>query len=118
MKKRHIAYIEGQGFEWLEDPKHLAAIITNRSKVGAKPQNSQGGKDLGKSDPEALDELEEVEGKLFQQDTGSSIFVSRCENDDEATKAGQSLTGQAGEISRGHAEAHASDSIIKSTATL
>ena len=52
-------YIEGQGFEWLEDPKHLAAIITNRSKVGANPQSSQGSKDLGKSDPEALDELEE-----------------------------------------------------------
>ena len=30
--------INGQGFEWLEDPKHLAAIIRNRSKVGAKPQ--------------------------------------------------------------------------------
>ena len=34
--KRHIVYINGQGFEWLEDPKHLAAIISNRSKVGAK----------------------------------------------------------------------------------
>ena len=22
--KRHIVYIEGQGFEWPEDPKHLA----------------------------------------------------------------------------------------------
>ena len=33
--KRHIVYINGQGFEWLEDPKHLAAIIRNRSKVGA-----------------------------------------------------------------------------------
>ena len=74
--KRHIVYINGQGFEWLEDPKHLAAIIRNRSKVGAKPQNSPGGKDLGKSDPEALDELEEVEGKLYQQDTGIRIYVS------------------------------------------
>ena len=62
--KRHIVYINGQGFEWLEDPKHLAAIIRNRSKVGAKPQSSPGSKDLGRSDPEALDELEEVEGKL------------------------------------------------------
>ena len=30
----------------------------------------------GNSDPEALDELEEVEGKLYQQDTGISIYVS------------------------------------------
>ena len=47
----------------LEDPKHLAAIIRNRSKTGAKPQSSQGSKDVGRSDPEALDELEEVEGE-------------------------------------------------------
>ena len=74
--KRHFVYINGQGFEWLEDPKNLAAIIRNRSKVGAKPQSSPGSKDLGKSNPEALDELEEVEGKLYQQDTGISIYVS------------------------------------------
>ena len=55
--KRHIVYTNGQGFEWLDDPKHLAAIIRNRSKVGAKPQSSSGSKDLGRSDPEALDEL-------------------------------------------------------------
>ena len=54
--KRHIVYINGQGFEWLEDPKHLAAIIRTRS--------------------EASDELEEVEGKLSQQDTGISTHVS------------------------------------------
>ena len=29
--KRHIVYINGQEFEWFEDPKHLAAIIRNRS---------------------------------------------------------------------------------------
>ena len=74
--KRHIEYVNGQGFEWVEDPKHLAAIIRNRSKVGAKPQSSPSSKDLGKSDPEALDELEQVEGKLYQQDTGISIYVS------------------------------------------
>ena len=76
--KRHIMYINGHGFEWLEDPKHLAAIIRNRSKVGAKPQSSPGSKskDFGRSDPEALDELEEVEGNLYQQDTGISIYVS------------------------------------------
>ena len=59
--KRHIVHINGQGFEWLGDPKHLAAIVRNRSKVGAKPQSSPGSKDLGRSDPEALDKLEEVE---------------------------------------------------------
>ena len=74
--KRHIVYINGQGFQWLEDPKHLAAINRNRSKMGAKPQSSPGSKDLGRSDPEALDEPEEVEGKLYQQDTGISIYMS------------------------------------------
>ena len=73
--KRHIVCINGQGFEWLEDPKYLAEIVRNRSKVGAKPQISPGSKDLGRSDPEALDELEEVEGKLYQQDAGASAFT-------------------------------------------
>ena len=44
--------------------------------VGAKPQSSPGSKDFGRSDPETLDELEEVEGKLYQQDTGISSYVS------------------------------------------
>ena len=74
--KRHIVYINSQGFEWLEDPKHLAAIIRNRSEVGAKPQSSLGSKDLARSDPEELDELEEVEGRLYHQDAGISIYVS------------------------------------------
>ena len=43
---RHIVHIEGQGFEWLEDPKHFAAI-RNRSKTGAKPQSSPDSKDPG-----------------------------------------------------------------------
>ena len=59
----------------IRDPNHLAATIRNRSQVGAMPQSSPGSKDLGKSDPEALDELEEVVGKLYQQDTGISIYV-------------------------------------------
>ena len=67
--------MDREGFECLEDPKHLAAIIRNRSKVSAKPQSSRG-KDLGRNDPEALDELEEVEAKLYQQETGISIYVS------------------------------------------
>ena len=74
--KRHIVYVEGQRFECLEDPKHFAAINRNRSKAGAKPQSSPGSKDLGKSDPEALDELEDGEAKLHQQDTAISIYAS------------------------------------------
>ena len=74
--KRHIVYVEGQGSEWMEDPKHLAAIIRNRSKTGMKPQSSPGSKDPGKSDPEALDELADAEAKLYQQDPGISIYVS------------------------------------------
>ena len=69
-------YVEGQGFECLEDPKHLAAINRNRSKAGAKPQSSPGSKDLGKSDLEALDKLEDGEAKLHQQDTAISIYAS------------------------------------------
>ena len=34
--KRHIAYIVGQGFEWLEDPKHIAAIIRNPFQDGCE----------------------------------------------------------------------------------
>ena len=60
----------------MEDPKHLAAIIRNRSLARAKPQSSPGSKDLGRSDREASDELAEVEAKLYQQGTGISIYVS------------------------------------------
>ena len=42
----------------------------------AKPQSSPSSKDLGRSDPEALDDLAEVEAKLHQQGTGINIFVS------------------------------------------
>ena len=113
--KRHIAYIVGHRPEWLEDPKHIAAIIRNRSKMGAKPQTHPGSKDLGKTDPEALDELEEVEAKLYQQDTGISIYMSsgravlRKEterDDDEATKDRQSPACKAGKISGGYTDAH------------
>ena len=44
--KRHIVYINGKGFEWLEHPKHLAAIIRKRSQVGAKPRSFPRSKDL------------------------------------------------------------------------
>ena len=111
--KRHTAYIDRQGFEWLEDPKHLAAIIRNCCKMGAKLESSAGSKDLGRSDPEALDELVEVEAKLYQHTRvqwairHTVLFEKTERDDDETTKAGQSSTGQAGEISRGHAESHA-----------
>ena len=70
-------------------------------------------KDLGKTDPEVLDELEEVEAQLYQQDTGISIYVSSSRFDiqfcvkklseimTKPTKAGQSWTGRASEMSRG-----------------
>ena len=74
--KRHIVYIEGQGCEWLENPKLFAATIRNRSRTGAKSPSSTGSKDLEKSDPEALDELEDAEAKRYQQDTGISTYVS------------------------------------------
>ena len=108
--KRDIVYIEGQGFKWLEDPKHLE----DRCEASELP-----GQQGSREDPEVLDELEDVEAKLYQQDTGISTHVSSgrfdiqfCvkkaeRDDDEATKAGQSPTGQAGKISCGHAEAHA-----------
>ena len=75
--ERQLVYIQGEGFEWLEDPKHTAAIIQNHSKVGAKPQSSPQRKDMGPSDPDALDELPEQEAKMYQQDTAVSIHVSR-----------------------------------------
>ena len=56
-------YVEGQGFEWLEDPKHIAAIIPNRSKIGAKPQSSPRSKDIDRSDPEALDGVARAGGE-------------------------------------------------------
>ena len=107
--KRHIVYIDGQGFEWLEDPKHLAAIVRNRSKMEAKPQSPPGSKDLGRNDPEALDELEEVEAKLYQQDTGISIYVSsgRFDMQFKTAEDGQSSTCKVGKTLGGHTEAPA-----------
>ena len=70
--KRYIVCIKDQGFEWLEDPKHLAAIIRNRSKIGAKPQSSPGSKDFGRCDPGVSDELAELEAKLCTSKTQAS----------------------------------------------
>ena len=74
--KRHIVYIEGQGFEWLEDPKHFAEIVTNHSKTGAKPQSSPGSRISGRVTQKRLNELEDVEAKLYLQDTGISKNAS------------------------------------------
>ena len=41
-----------------------------------KPFQGRCDKDLGRRDPEALDELAEPEAKLYQQDTGLSVCVS------------------------------------------
>ena len=70
--KRPILYVKGQGFEWLEDPKHIAAIIQNCSKVGAKPQSSPGRNDIG-CDSEALDEVPDQEAKLCHPYTGWTL---------------------------------------------
>ena len=123
--KRHIAYNVGQGFEWLEDPKHIASVIRNRSKMGAKPQSSPGGKDLGKTDPEALDELEEMEAKLYEQDRGISIYMSGGRFDTQfcVKRLSEMMTKprKMGNLWRDfwwvHRCSH-SDSIIKSTAIL
>ena len=97
----------------------------NRSKV-----SSLGSKGLGRSDPEALDELEEVEAKLYHQNTGISIYVSSgrlamqfcvkrlSEMITKPRKAGQSSTCKAGKIPCGYVEAHAQILIIRSTVTL
>ena len=75
--KRHIVYINGQGSEWLEDPKHLACDhqkpVPRWTRSHRVPQVA---KTSGKAIPEALDEVEGVEGKLYQQGTGISTYVS------------------------------------------
>ena len=106
--KRYIVCIKDQGFEWLEDPKHLAAIIRNRSKIGAKPQSSLGSKDLGRCDPGVSDELAELEAKLCTSKTGIKIYVSSGDSTcSSKTKCDdvETTSGQAGEVSRGHADA-------------
>ena len=103
----------------VQDTRSICRLL-NHSKTGAKPQSSPGSKDLGRTDPEALDELEEVEAKLYQQETGISIYVSSEEterDDDETTKAGQSSACKAGEILCVRRSSR-SDFIIRSMATL
>ena len=69
-------YINGQGSG--VDGRSEASFYDHQKPFqgGREATEFPGGKDLGKSDPEALDELEEVEGKLYQQDTDISIYVS------------------------------------------
>ena len=51
----------------------VVAKVLDRIGPGAV---DPGSKDLGRSDPEAVDELAEVVAKLYQQDTGISIYLS------------------------------------------
>ena len=83
------------------------------------PQSSPGSKDLGRSDPrsvrrvgrggsEAVSARYRHQQKRVQWAIRHTVLCEKTErDDDESTIAGQSPTGQAGEISRGHAEAHA-----------
>ena len=43
---------------------------------GCEAAEPPGSKDFGKTDPEALDELEKMGAKLHQQDTKISIYMS------------------------------------------
>ena len=61
--KRHVVHIEDQGLD--------TSCCDHQ-----KPFQGWCEKDLGRRDPEALDELAEPEAKLYQQDTGMSVCVS------------------------------------------
>ena len=54
--KRYICYIPGVGYEWNDDPKHVIQLLEATGKTLAKPQGSPSSKDIGKSDPQVLDE--------------------------------------------------------------
>eukprot|EP00974_Lingulodinium_polyedra_P054667 5259350-Lingulodinium_polyedra.AAC.1 len=74
--KRRITYIEGEGFEWLEDPRHVEKVLENRGKAGCKPVGSPCSKDTGKNDPKSLDELEPVAAWRYRSDAGSLLYVA------------------------------------------
>ena len=78
--KTHLVYIEGQGLEWLEDQQDTL-------------QRS--------SETVSMSRCKAAELPRH------AVLCEKTERDDDkATKAGQPPTGQAGEISRGHAEAY------------
>jgi hypothetical protein len=74
--KRYICYVPDMGYEWNEDPKHVVTIITNRGKAKAKPQGSPASKEVGKSDPKALDELCSEAMTEYRSDSGRILYIS------------------------------------------
>ena len=60
----------GAGYEWNEDPMHVEELLRNRNKSGAKPQTSPDSKDMGKHEPNGLDELDRAEQTMYRSDTG------------------------------------------------
>ena len=55
--KRYISYTD-KGYEWNEDPKHVMMLMEATGMWQAKPQLSHYSKDLGKSEPTVLDDLD------------------------------------------------------------
>ncbi len=51
-------------------------IFDNRGKAKAKPQRSPCSKDVGKSDPHALDELEQEAQTAYRSDTGRVLYIA------------------------------------------
>ena len=74
--KRYICYIPGVGYEWNEDPTHVIKLLEATGKTQAKPQGSPSSKDVGKSDPEVLDELEPEDQTTYRSNTGRVLYVS------------------------------------------
>ena len=74
--KRHIAYIPGEGYEWLEDPRHVQSILDSRGKRGAKPQGSPASRDTGKYDRDVLDELSSQDVTAYRSDTGKVLYIA------------------------------------------
>ena len=74
--KRYICYIPGVGFEWNEDPKHVAMLLESTGKSKAKPQGSPCSKCIGKDDPKSLDELVGDDATRYRSDTGRVLYVS------------------------------------------
>jgi hypothetical protein len=74
--KRYICHVPGLGYEWNEDPKHAMMIVQNRGKVGAKAQGSPCSKEVGKSDPMALDLLAPEGTTAYRSDTGRILYIA------------------------------------------
>mgnify|MGYP000417752877 CR=1 FL=1 len=55
---------------------HVAELLNNMNKAGAKPQTSPDSKDIGKHDPNGLDELEKPEQTVYRSDTGRILYIA------------------------------------------